>query len=620
MLRKRINIRVVLKKKLIRSRFLLKYDIIRLNMQRVGVSRMKILAIAPYEGLKETFKNVGTEYQCDLDVELSDLCKGVELSRRVLDNKADIIISRGGTASYVEKELPVPVVEVEVSGYDILRILTFIKDYEGKKGLIAFPQIANGARTICDILNIDISIYAVRSEGEVQLRLEQMKQENYEVVVGDVIAVQKAEKIGLNGFLLTSGEESVKKAFDQAKKLYDHLQEIKTSLRPIELYMERSTEMVAVVSSQKKLLYCNQSLKNQLKLNNLSKENVLIAFEQMEKTKTSHTTFEYHTRYWLAQLIELEHDMFAVRLRENTDTRTNQEDYLTVIGPESQLSRTMKTFLSTNNDQMKQVIEQAKHYKNSSKNVWITGAKGVGKESLAHWIHFGDSIGSNGPLAVIDCNYLKGDEIEFESTLIDSCYSVLLLNIEKLLSSAQHKLVTFITSKTNNVRFLSTCSENMEDVDLNTKIIPELYNLLSQGRINIPTLSERKEDLEVLSLSFIHEWNLELGKQVVGLRSEALELLRDYKWDGNVTQLKSVIKQCVLTANTPYIESESLELILKNDKGPASPHTIDLSGTLEEIEDRIIFKIWNEEGQNRTKTAKRLGINRTTLWRRLNRQ
>lgn len=587
-------------------------------MQRSGAGRMNILAIAPYEGLKETFKKIGAAYDLSLDVELGDLCRGVELSRRALENKADIIISRGGTASYIQKELSVPVIEVEVSGYDILRILTLIKDYEGKKGLIAFSQIANGAKTICEILNIDISIYAVHSEEEVQNRLEQMKHEQYEIVVGDVIAVEKAEAIGLNGFLLTSGEESVKKAFDQALKLYKHLQETRSSLKPMEVYVEQSSEAIAFLSPTKQFLYKNKRFEKLQSEKKLTHEAVLTAINQMEKLSTTKLLFKDQENYWNVQLEKLDENTDTVIVSEGVVHHSNQKDPIRLIKPDWKLSKAMKTFISSNHDQMRGIINQAKKLHNGSRNVWISGPLGTGKESLAYYIHYGEEVNEASPLAVVQCAQLTEESLLFSEGILDSHQTILFLNIEQLPLSAQQQLLAQMKKASPNVRYIVTSVAGTKEAVNNHEFLAELTDELCDQTIEMPLLSERVEDMEQLALSFIHEWNLELGKQIVGLRSEALDLLKQQKWEGNINQLKAVIKECVQITSSPYIELTLLENVLKKDRGLPSPQSIDLSGTLEQIEDRIIFKIWNEEGRNRTKTAKRLGINRTTLWRKLN--
>lgn len=582
---------------------------------------MKILAIAPYEGLKEIFKKVGSDYSYDLEVELSDLCSGAELSRKVFHNQADVIISRGGTASYIDKEMPVPVIEVEVSGYDILRILTFIKDYEGKKGLIAFPKIANGARTICEILNIDISIYAVKNEEEVQQRLEQMKQDRYEVVVGDVIAVQKAESIGLNGFLLTSGEESVKKAFDQAKKLVDHLQEVKTSVQPLEDYFQIADEAIAIIAPTfNQVYFYNKSYEHLLKNNLLTEAIVLTACEQMYKSGEERTVIAHEENYWELQKQTLENGSIALTCKESIMNTSKHFESVEIIGPDWQMTRGVKTFITTGNQEMKQVLNQAKNLHSKKDHVWINGSVGTGKESLAYYIHFGGQSEKQNPLAIIHCDQLKDGSLPMASSESGSDYTVLLLNIERLTYPMQQQLFSRIQTEAGKIRYIVTSNIDIEEEIKNNEFHENLYKALSATKITVPLLEQRIEDIEHLSLSFIHECNLELGKQVVGLRPDALSLLKEQTLEGNINQLKAHIKECVRNTETPYIERGLLELVIKHYKQPTSPYSIDLTGTLEDIEARIIYKIWNEEGQNRTKTAKRLGINRTTLWRRLNRE
>lgn len=97
---------------------------------------MKVLAIAPYNGLKELMITLGEKEEFELQVEIGDLEEGLTLAKDAIHNGIDIIISRGGTAELIQRELTIPVVEIEVSGYDMLRVLTLAKGYPGKKQLL----------------------------------------------------------------------------------------------------------------------------------------------------------------------------------------------------------------------------------------------------------------------------------------------------------------------------------------------------------------------------------------------------------------------------------------------------------------------------------------------------
>ena len=115
---------------------------------------------------------------------------------------------------------------------------------------------------------------------------------------------------------------------------------------------------------------------------------------------------------------------------------------------------------------------------------------------------------------------------------------------------------------------------------------------------------------------FINEQNLRYGKQVVGLRQEAKEYLEQGNWPGNINQLKQTINNGVLFSNGYYLEIEDVAEVMQGEPAGVTSD-LTLTGTLDEIEKSIIQKVWLEEGKNQTKTAERLGINRTTLWRKL---
>jgi DNA-binding NtrC family response regulator len=150
------------------------------------------------------------------------------------------------------------------------------------------------------------------------------------------------------------------------------------------------------------------------------------------------------------------------------------------------------------------------------------------------------------------------------------------------------------------------------------RVLFELYEELAKLTIELPLLNDRIEDIENLTRLFIHDFNTLYGKQIVGIRKDSIDILKQYNWRGNINQLKQVIGESVLLANQPFIEKDLIQHVMQSDQINKDHEKIDLSGTLEEIEKRIIQRVWLEEGMNQTNTAKRLGINRTTLWRKLN--
>lgn len=586
---------------------------------------MKVMAIAPYEGLKELMIRLGNEENFELQVEVGDLQKGVLLANEAINNGVDIIISRGGTAELIQKEVSIPVIEIEVSGYDMLRVLTLVKEYGGKAAIVGFSPVLEGAGTICEILDINISAFKVLKEEEVDSILHNLKKDGYQMIVGDVITVKKAENLGLNGILLTSGKESVLKSFQNAKKMHNLLSNLKNNyLIPYDILQEER-EGVIVYNQAFHSVFSNPYFKEKINQAFENKVDIKSAVNEVLNKKDFKSAFYNGNVLWkiTGSLIRsLNSNLAVFRMKK---CEKNKESSLQGVSIFSTLTET-STFNNTitKNEEMRNALELAELYSDKEAPVWINGEKGTGKERLAHFIHF-SSVKRSYPLFVVDCELAT--EIEWDILLHENqdtnvlLYNekgtVFLKNINFLMGSIQKRLLTYLQKQPLKSRIITSSSESMESLIEKDIFNRELYYLLAPLTIHLPSLNERKEDMENLVFIFINEFNTKYGKQIVGIRNEAREELENFKWSGNISQLKHAIEKAVLIADGPYLESEDVNKVLPSKQHSLGQENIDLTGTLEEIEKRIIKSVWIEEGMNQTRTAERLGINRTTLWRKL---
>ena len=110
------------------------------------------------------------------------------------------------------------------------------------------------------------------------------------------------------------------------------------------------------------------------------------------------------------------------------------------------------------------------------------------------------------------------------------------------------------------------------------------------------------------------------ARLIIGFEAEAMDLMHSFPWPGNLDQLHHVIKELVVITQTPYITYTDTKAILDAEpaiSGNAPQTTLNLSTTLDEMNYQIIQWVLAEEHGNKGKTAKRLGISRSTLWRML---
>ena len=148
---------------------------------------------------------------------------------------------------------------------------------------------------------------------------------------------------------------------------------------------------------------------------------------------------------------------------------------------------------------------------------------------------------------------------------------------------------------------------------------PHSPGVSSAFSIRLPSLGERKEAIGDISSLMISAANDRYGKEVVALDPGALLLLSGFPWDGNIDELREVVTELVVTSRSPYIGPTAVQEVLERRRYACSPSEISISGdrNLEEIEADIIRLVLSEEGGNQSKAAKRLGISRSTMWRKI---
>ena len=151
-------------------------------------NRIRLLGIVPYEGMKTLLLRVAAEYpQVDLDVFVGNMEEGVEIAQSNFCNQYSAVISRGGTAKSLRK-LSIPVVEIEISLYDVLYALKLSAGLHSKFAMVAYADIAISAQALCDLLHYQVDIFTVNSIEELEPTLRYLKEDQYDTVLCDMTA------------------------------------------------------------------------------------------------------------------------------------------------------------------------------------------------------------------------------------------------------------------------------------------------------------------------------------------------------------------------------------------------------------------------------------------------
>ena len=140
-------------------------------------AKARVLGIAPYEGMKLAMERAAEAYPgLLLDVHTGDLEEGADIVRNTPPGTYDCIVSRGGTAQLIRQATDIPVVEIQLSVYDVLRAIKLAGSYSDLYAIVGFPSITEPAHTLCDLLRYNVDILTVHSAEEAAETLERLQQ------------------------------------------------------------------------------------------------------------------------------------------------------------------------------------------------------------------------------------------------------------------------------------------------------------------------------------------------------------------------------------------------------------------------------------------------------------
>ena len=218
--------------------------------------RIRLLGIAPYEEMRTLMQEMAEAHEgIDLTAFVGDLQQGVELARHNFYNDYDAIISRGGTASLLREGLDLPVIEIPISSCDILRAMRLAEGVGGRCAVVGFPNVANSARELGQVLGRTVDIYPIRDAGEAEATLLSIREKGTRAILCDMVAKTTAMGLGLDVVLITSGAEGVHSAFNEALRLYGNYRHIREENRFLRGLIWNQINQTVVFNDQGELFF-----------------------------------------------------------------------------------------------------------------------------------------------------------------------------------------------------------------------------------------------------------------------------------------------------------------------------------------------------------------------------
>ncbi|OCN00286.1 hypothetical protein A7X67_09480 [Clostridium sp. W14A] len=580
---------------------------------------IKMLIIAPYEGLKELIQSPNfPNEQFEIKTVVANLEEGVNAAVLGEREGYQMILSRGGTAELIRKKVSIPVISIDISGYDYIRIITLADGFSGKAAMIGYRSITEGAQSIKELMNSSIDIFTIRNSDELPSLLRRLQSENYKVIVGDVITIQEAREMGFTVILLTSGEESVRKAFYDAQKASAWIEQYRSGQLLLEEILDKSPLNYALFDPEGRLL--------REKLPDRPREYLINELSQQLKAagdseiKTFSCQFE--TEFWRISAFRICSKQFRTHIvfyLSSSSEQKKKPSGISLYTPVRPSDFSISIF-GKDSRYLKETYEKVRKFGRLRVPILITGEIGTGKGALAKQIHFYSAKGSS--FLTLDGETADRDSVESLSDILsaDNAASLYLRSPNLMEPEVRKLLISILASQelTRNRLIITSLCRSPEEL-VNAGLLPESFvKAFATCRIHLPSLRERAGDMKDLASNYMNEANIQYGKQIASIDGPALNLLSEFHWRGNLDQLRSVIFQLVLLSKDPVIHEDCVAKVLAEESALYSSKTeLSKDKTLDDMIGEILDQVIQEENGNLTKVSERLGISRSTIWRRL---
>lgn len=590
---------------------------------------IRILGIAPYQGIASLMNTVCADREnVEINTFVGDMAAGIQVAQQQLDREDisyDVILSRGGTAELLRQNVSLPVIDIPLSVYDILRTIKLAENYEFSYAIIGFPAITRNAAFVCDVLRYAVEIHTIHDLDEAREVLAQLRAKGCRLLLCDVVTTSLAQEYGIPTILFTSGIESVGEAMDEAIQQAVHQRQIQTQkdffhqtlkALPHDTLVLRSdgTALVSVVHGELPVP--------------VQKRAESMAFSSRPQTcavEAEGRLYDLTSRPVRcgeepAQVVSIAAREQAFSLEECgiifEDCQENSDPFF------SNFYRTTQSMMPGGLS-MEQCLE-------SCHPLVIYGEPGTAKPQMARMLHT-QGPWSGGPLITIDCALLNERSWEYllereESPLRQGRATIVFTHIHLLDKDVLCRLLSALTSpgaQKNSLLLFLASGGSLQCFSPNfCRVIEELGCLT----VRMPPLREHLQDVPSLAGLYISSLNMRTARAIVGFEPEASRKMQQYAWPGNYDQFRRVLDELVLMTDSAYIPAASVDALLKREQelyptAPASPgvplQELPINQTLEQIELEVVHRVLAAENGNQKRTAERLGISRTTLWRML---
>jgi propionate catabolism operon transcriptional regulator len=633
--------------------------------------------VTPPSRLAQEVQSVLPAYAGAADIRVIDLTVTDSLQRAQELEQArevDVFVCTGATGAYLRKHLTTPVVLMPLSDYDILHALERARRLSDKVGILSYRGANPKLEDLHSLFTVKLFQAGYASLQEAEDVVRQAAADGCKVVIGSSVITEIAEQMGLTGILVTSGS-AVRQALDDAMVILRSARAEAAKRQHLNALLRHLSDGVLAVDMSGKVQSINPALAKMLGVSpewaqgrhvgeldpHLELEPVLrtgMAEENKILRLGAHTV--------LANLMPLFEDgtqTGAVLTCQDTGAVQRADRQIrSSTRPTRFVAKYRLSQLIGESAAMRELLALAEGYAQTDSTILINGESGTGKELLAQGIH-NASKRRKGPFVAVNCaafpeNLLESELFGYEegaftgsrkggklglfemahtgTLFLDEIGDMPLPLQTRLLRVLQEREVIRLggTEPTPiDVRVIAATHRNLRAHIADRLFREDLYYRLNILRLKLPPLRDRKEDIHPIAVHILNQVSKRSAAHKVSadMLQPLLPYLESYGWPGNIRELENVIERIVLSsanddsqAADPHQWRNRMSMLFEEDELPAlerhAAAEVSLKSLAKTTELIRIRKVMDECGGNLERASKRLGISRSTLWRRLNQQ
>jgi propionate catabolism operon transcriptional regulator len=632
--------------------------------------KVRLALISTYPGMTVIFKQLAEQEGFNPYITVATLSEAAAIAKKI-EPQVDVILSRGGTAEYIKEAVEIPVVAVPVTPFDVMRSLYGNKNgmekiYE-KIALFSYKEKMPGIRDIEIMLGLKIHEYTFHLQEEIESGIQDAKQRGILVVMGGILATQLAHAYGLEGILIECGEEAVYRSMYEAVNLAELRRVERSRAARIKVVLDSVVQGVIATDELGCVTIYNPAAE---RIFNIPGEQVLGRRVQDVIPNTKMHKVLESGEVQMAELQDVNGGIIATSRipimigSKRVGVVSTFEDVTKIQYLEQQIRKQMhaKGFIAKYTFQdiltvspiMIELKEMAALYASTDSSVLIQGESGTGKELFSQSIHC-NSKRSSGPFVAVNCAAIPehlleselfgyeggaftGAKKEGKQGLFELAHkgTIFLDEIGEIPKALQARLLRVLQEKEImrvggdkiipiDIRIISATNKNLEKKMEQGEFREDLYYRLNVFNLKIPPLRERKEDIIVLAMAFLKRFTTELDSS--GIARELKPMLVVYDWPGNIRELYNIMERLSLMISISENKWSLAKMLQKvmYDSGFTENHDSivikvnveqGLKSAMEQVEKVIIDTTLTRCNQKQELAAKKLGIGRTTLWRK----